>query len=226
MLPKPDARACLLRCWFASVKGGQQMFSAPRCMHACMHVRTCRGSLCRIASYINSQDLVETALPAGLEACRVLRPIPRTAAEAAWTVFALLPQRHEAAVQSTLAGFRSKKFRVLVATDVAARGLDIKEVELVVMTDPPKDPETYIHRCVAGAATACLSSAGSGVHPSQAMVGCCEAYQHVACKLRLLIGSPQGPRDLHPQVCGWCRHCLPVVSRLRRASKSGYGRVL
>lgn len=53
-----------------------------------------------------------------------------------------------APVQSTLAGFRSKKFRVLVATDVAARGLDIKEVELVIMTDPPKDPETYIHRSV------------------------------------------------------------------------------
>ena len=51
-------------------------------------------------------------------------------------------------MQSTLAGFRSKKFRVLVATDVAARGLDIKNVELVVQTDPPKDPETYIHRCL------------------------------------------------------------------------------
>ena len=51
------------------------------------------------------------------------------------------------AAQSTLAGFRSKKFRVLVATDVAARGLDIKNVDLVVQTDPPKDPETYIHRC-------------------------------------------------------------------------------
>ena len=60
-------------------------------------------------------------------------------------------------MQSTLAGFRSKKFRVLVATDVAARGLDIKEVELVVMTDPPKDPETYIHRSATCTATACLS---------------------------------------------------------------------
>ena len=92
-------------------------------------------------------------------------------------------------MQSTLAGFRSKKFRVLVATDVAARGLDIKEVELVVMTDPPKDPETYIHRCVAGAATACLSSACSGVHPSQAMVRWCELCQHVACKLSLVMAA-------------------------------------
>lgn len=48
--------------------------------------------------------------------------------------------------EMTLAGFRNGKFSVLVATDVAARGLDIKEVELVVQTEPPKDPETYIHR--------------------------------------------------------------------------------
>jgi ATP-dependent RNA helicase DDX21 len=35
---------------------------------------------------------------------------------------------------------------VLVATDVAARGLDIPSVDLVVQVEPPKDTETYIHR--------------------------------------------------------------------------------
>ena len=34
----------------------------------------------------------------------------------------------------------------MVATDVAARGLDIPDVDLVVQVEPPKDPETYIHR--------------------------------------------------------------------------------
>ena len=33
-----------------------------------------------------------------------------------------------------------------MATDVAARGLDITGVELVVQMEPPKDPENYIHR--------------------------------------------------------------------------------
>jgi len=46
----------------------------------------------------------------------------------------------------TLQGFRDGKFRCLVATDVAARGLDIAEVDLVVMCEPPKDLESYIHR--------------------------------------------------------------------------------
>ena len=46
----------------------------------------------------------------------------------------------------TLAGFRKGNFSVLVATDVAARGLDITGVELVVQMEPPKDTENYIHR--------------------------------------------------------------------------------
>ena len=49
-------------------------------------------------------------------------------------------------LQVTLAGFRKAQFQVLVATDVAARGLDISGIELVLQTSPPKDHETYIHR--------------------------------------------------------------------------------
>jgi hypothetical protein len=48
--------------------------------------------------------------------------------------------------EATLAGYRAGKFQVLVATDVAARGLDINGIELVIQMEPPKDPETYIHR--------------------------------------------------------------------------------
>lgn len=53
---------------------------------------------------------------------------------------------HSLLVQVTLAGFRSGKFSVLVATDVAARGLDINDVQLVIQCEPPRDAETYIHR--------------------------------------------------------------------------------
>ncbi|CAF2841243.1 unnamed protein product [Rotaria sp. Silwood2] len=42
--------------------------------------------------------------------------------------------------------FREGKYRLLVTTDVAARGLDIPEVDLVIVTAPPKDVESYIHR--------------------------------------------------------------------------------
>jgi len=42
--------------------------------------------------------------------------------------------------------FREGKYRLLITTDVAARGLDIPEVDLVIVTAPPKDVESYIHR--------------------------------------------------------------------------------
>ena len=46
----------------------------------------------------------------------------------------------------TLKRFKEHKFSVLVATDVASRGLDIPNVDLVIQVEPPKDTETYIHR--------------------------------------------------------------------------------
>ncbi|MFA6550481.1 MAG: DEAD/DEAH box helicase [Candidatus Gracilibacteria bacterium] len=52
-----------------------------------------------------------------------------------------LGQRREA-----LAGFKSGRYRVLVATDVASRGIDVEEIELVVNFDIPDDAEDYIHR--------------------------------------------------------------------------------
>ena len=47
---------------------------------------------------------------------------------------------------ATLNAFRSGAFNVLVATDVAARGIDIKDVDLVVQFDPPRDVDQYVHR--------------------------------------------------------------------------------
>ncbi|MEO7124917.1 MAG: DEAD/DEAH box helicase [Nakamurella sp.] len=45
-----------------------------------------------------------------------------------------------------LAAFKSDAVRVLVATDVAARGVDIDDVELVVHVDPPMEHKAYLHR--------------------------------------------------------------------------------
>lgn len=48
--------------------------------------------------------------------------------------------------EQALEGFRNGKFEVLVATDIAARGLDIAEVSHVINYDVPQHPEDYIHR--------------------------------------------------------------------------------
>jgi len=47
---------------------------------------------------------------------------------------------------TTLEQFRLDKFQVLVATDVAARGLDITGVDLIIQLAPPRDTDTYVHR--------------------------------------------------------------------------------
>jgi ATP-dependent RNA helicase DDX49/DBP8 len=54
-----------------------------------------------------------------------------------------LPQRDRTA---NLARFRARAARILVATDVAARGLDIHNVDLVINYEVPRDPSDYIHR--------------------------------------------------------------------------------
>ena len=53
---------------------------------------------------------------------------------------------NQAQREVTMNSFRDGKFFVLVATDVAARGLDIEGITLVIQTEPPRDHETYVHR--------------------------------------------------------------------------------
>lgn len=48
--------------------------------------------------------------------------------------------------QKTLSSFKNKNIRVLVATDIAARGIDIDELSHVINYDLPDVPETYVHR--------------------------------------------------------------------------------
>jgi superfamily II DNA/RNA helicase len=46
----------------------------------------------------------------------------------------------------TLDEFKAKKIRILFATDIAARGLDISDVSCVINFDLPRSPTDYIHR--------------------------------------------------------------------------------
>jgi len=54
--------------------------------------------------------------------------------------------RSQAQRTAALAGFKAGKFRVLVATDIAARGIDVEALGHVVNFDVPKVPDDYIHR--------------------------------------------------------------------------------
>ncbi len=52
----------------------------------------------------------------------------------------------QAARERALTKFRDGKLRVLVATDVAARGIHVDDVSVVLQADPPADHKDYLHR--------------------------------------------------------------------------------
>jgi len=54
--------------------------------------------------------------------------------------------KSQVARQRALNNFKAKKTRVLVATDIAARGIDVEELSHVINFDLPNIPETYVHR--------------------------------------------------------------------------------
>jgi superfamily II DNA/RNA helicase len=64
-----------------------------------------------------------------------------------------------------IADFRKQDYRVLVATDVAARGLDIPHIEHVINHDLPQSPEDYIHRIGRTARAGAKGSALSFLSP-------------------------------------------------------------
>jgi len=61
-------------------------------------------------------------------------------------VTALHSQLAQKQRNKNLSDFRSQKARILIATDVASRGLDIPEVNFVINFDVPRNPTDYVHR--------------------------------------------------------------------------------
>jgi ATP-dependent RNA helicase RhlE len=62
------------------------------------------------------------------------------------TAEAIHGNKSQNARQRALSNFKDKTSRVLVATDIAARGIDIDELSFVINYDIPNIPETYVHR--------------------------------------------------------------------------------
>src|SRR5271156_4908413 len=81
--------------------------------------------------------------------------------------------------EQALRGFRDGRFEVLVATDIAARGLDIADVSHVINYDVPQHPEDYIHRigrtgraeATGDAFTLMVAEDGQHVHAIERFIG-------------------------------------------------------
>jgi len=77
---------------------------------------------------------------------RTVERLARTLSARRHRVARLHGDRQQSQRDAALAGFKEGRYRVLVATDVAARGLDVADIEHVINYDFPRCAEDYIHR--------------------------------------------------------------------------------
>jgi len=93
-------------------------------------------------------------------------------------------------------GFKRGRFRVLVATDIAARGIDISMIELVINYDLPDDAENYVHR---------IGRTGRAGKEGHAVTLATPTQSHDIRKIESLIKMTL-PRSMHPHFsnAGFC----------------------
>ena len=82
--------------------------------------------------------------------------------------------------QRALSNFKAGTTRVMVATDIAARGIDIQELEIVINYDLPDVAETYVHR---------IGRTGRAGHLGTAVTFCSEEEQPKIREIQGLIGK-------------------------------------
>ena len=82
--------------------------------------------------------------------------------------------------QRALSNFKAGTTRVMVATDIAARGIDIQELEIVINYDLPDVAETYVHR---------IGRTGRAGHLGTAVTFCSEEEQPKIREIQGLIGN-------------------------------------
>ncbi|KFF31036.1 ATP-dependent RNA helicase [Bifidobacterium bombi DSM 19703] len=129
---------------------------------------------------------------------------------------------------SHLAAFSEGQVRVMVATDVAARGIDVSDVALVVQTEPPEDPKSFLHRSGRTARAGESGDVVTLVLPNQRR-GARQMLQRAGIKVKSQQIVP-GSKELDdlvgehaPLVKDWTL-TVPVVNRKAgRSGRSGAG---
>jgi len=108
-------------------------------------------------------------------------------------VEALHGDKSQGARTQALSGFRNGRVEVLVATDIAARGLDVEGISHVVNFDIPNIPEDYIHRIGRTARAEATGDAISLVSSEE--LDCVRAIEHligITIPRRLVVGFEPG----------------------------------
>ena len=115
--------------------------------------------------------------------------VARDLGKAGITAAAIHGNKSQTARQQALADFKSGAIRCLVATDIAARGLDIDELSRVFNYNLPEVPETYVHR---------IGRTGRAGHGGTAIAFCDFSEKPLLKEIEKLIGRPIPVVEDHP----------------------------
>ena len=88
--------------------------------------------------------------------------------------------KSQTARQRALSNFKAGKTRVIVATDIAARGIDIDQLEMVINYDLPEVAETYVHR---------IGRTGRAGHSGMALTFCASDERPMLADIQKLTGK-------------------------------------
>ena len=94
--------------------------------------------------------------------------------------------------EQVLLDFRNKKLKILVATDILSRGIDIEDIDLVINYDTPNDGEDYIHR---------IGRTARAANEGTAYTFVSEKEQQKFARIEELLGKPV-PKALVPEQFG------------------------
>lgn len=114
--------------------------------------------------------------------------------------------------EETVLRFRNRKLRIMVATNVVSRGIDIDDIDLVINYDVPRDPEDYVHR---------VGRTARAAKKGQAITFVNEKEMREFGKIEKLIGYPVKKMPL-PEALGSGPSYEPE-RKARSSSRSGGG---
>jgi ATP-dependent RNA helicase RhlE len=117
--------------------------------------------------------------------------------------------KSQSARQKSLLNFKRKRTRVLVATDIAARGIDISQISHVVNYDLPETPETYVHR---------IGRTGRAGYSGTAFSFCDSGEIGLLKSIQKLIGKDIDVVKGHDFECAVC---IEKVERMQRSKPKG-----
>ncbi|HCT93981.1 MAG: hypothetical protein A2X19_04690 [Bacteroidetes bacterium GWE2_39_28] len=117
--------------------------------------------------------------------------------------------KSQSARQKSLLNFKRKRTRVLVATDIAARGIDISQISHVVNYDLPETPETYVHR---------IGRTGRAGYSGTAFSFCDSGEIGLLKSIQKLIGKDIDVVKGHDFECAVC---VEKIDRMQRSKPKG-----